>query len=466
MSPPEHFDTERIALVTRSPGETRIALIEDGSVVDIHHFRDHEARPGDLFLGRVGGRVPGIAAVFVSVGGSAGRDGFLAAEDGPDPLPPEGSALIVEVTHAARPGKGPKLSAKPSLAGAFVAYTPARPGIAVSAKIAHKTERRRLTEWAEGAATADEGLIVRTAAFEQPEAALDADLTRLRRAWHDVTARATGVKAPALLRPGQPPLSVALAGRRADRILCDTAALAEQCREARPDLADRVRTARSGGGDLFQEEGVEDAIDGALAIRVPLPGGGALSIEETAALTAIDIDSGSASSGSANSAATAEIARQIRLRNLGGQIVIDIADPPAGAAAARRAFADALAARVAADPVPTRVIGISPLGLIEVRRDRRGQTLAARLLTPRAASISAESVALAALRQVESAARSQPGLRPGISVAPAVHALLTGPLAGARQEIESRLGRPLKIDSSPAFAPDHIALFDTGRNKP
>lgn len=459
-------DLETLLLVTRSPGETRIARLEDGVVVEVHHFRDHQCQVGDLYLARVGGKVPGIAAVFVSLGAGE-RDAFLAAEDGPDPLLPEGSALIVEVLQPPRPGKGAKVTAKATLAGAFVVYTPSRSGVALSSKIAHKNERRRLTEWAATTARADEGVVIRTAAFDQPEAALSNDLLALRAGWDEVSRLAGATRAPALLRRGQLPLSVALAGGSVDRILCENDTLARDCRRARPDLAERVRVATGSGVDLFAEEGVDEAIEDALQSVVTLPGGGAIRIEETAALVAIDIDSGAAGASAANRAAVGEIARQLRLRNLAGQIVIDIADPAHGASSERRAFAEALAALLRRDPVPTRVVGLSPMGLVEVQRDRRGPTLASRLIGPRAdADPNPESVALAALRQVERAVRVQPGLRAGLIVHPRVSAALAGPLSAALAEVESRLGHRIAIDDPPRLALGSITIFDSRERTP
>ncbi len=447
---------DRLLLLTASPGETRLALIEGGVVVEVHHRRDHECQSGDLYRARVGGRVPGIAAVFVDVG--LGRDGFLAAEDGPDPLPPEGTALIVEVLQPPRSGKGAKVTAKPSLAGAFVVYTPARAGVAVSSKLAHKAERRRLTEWAASVIGPEEGLVVRTAAFEQPEATLSQDFIALRTAWVEITRHPVGL--PGLLRRGQSVLSLGLAGGGAERILCDSESLAAGCRTDRPDLAEVVRVA-SGSGDLFAEEGVDDAIDAALVERVVLPEGGVVTIQETAALVAIDIDSGRVAATVANRAAVAVIAHQIRLRNLAGQIVIDIADPAHGVATEQRVFAEALGRAVARDPIPTRLMGISPSGLIELRRERRGPTLASRFLAARPeAPAHAEAVALAALRHAERAARAQPGLRVGLIVHPLVGAALSGPLCAATAAMEARLGHRVRLDTPPRLAVSSITVFD------
>lgn len=429
------------ALIDRSPGLTRVALLAQGVVWEVHLFPDHLPLPGDLWLGRVKARVPGTRAAFVDLG--SGPDAFLPAEDMPGGLPPEGSAVLVEIAQAKRPGKGPKVTGAVSLGGLYLVYTPLRAGVSLSSRLTHKAERKRLQAWAEGAVVEGEGVVLRTAAFQVPEDVLDAALAEGRAAWAEVQAARKTAKPPCRLRSGQAPLAAALAGRAVDRVLCVGSALAEDARRARPDLAEAVRVCGEG---LLAEEGVPEAVDSALARRVPLPGGGALTIETTAAATMIDVDSGRSGEAAANAAAVVEIARQIRLRGLAGAIVIDFAAPPKGAMAAKRALADGLAQALADDPARPQVLGVSALGLVEVRRDRQRPPLADLLLGPAPlAPPSTVAVALDALRRVVEHARSVPGSRPALTVAPAVAAVLRGPLAPAVAEAERALGHSLDI---------------------
>ncbi|MGC2855320.1 ribonuclease E/G [Novispirillum sp. DQ9] len=429
------------ALIDRSPGLTRVALLARGGVWEVHLFPDHLPLPGDLWLGRLKARVPGSAAAFVDLG--TGPDGFLPAEDMPGGLPPDGSAVLVEIAQAKRPGKGPKLTGAVSLGGVHLVYTPLRAGVSLSSRLTHKTERKRLTAWAEGAVSEGEGVVLRTAAFQVSEAELNAALAEGRAAWAEVQAAVKTAKPPCRIRGGQAPLAAALSGRAVDRVLCEGHALAEEARRARPDLADAVRVC---GAGIFAEEGVSEALDSALARRVPLPGGGALTIETTAAATLIDVDSGRSGEAAANAAAVSEIARQMRLRGLAGAIVIDFAAPPKGAMAAKRALADSLAQVLADDPARPQVVGVSGLGLVEVRRDRLRPPLADLLLAP-AQPAPPSSVALAfdALRRVVEEARAVPGSRPALTVGAAVAAVLRGPLAPAVAEAERTLGHPLTI---------------------
>lgn len=430
-----------LALIDRSPGLTRVALLAQGVVWEVHLFPDHLPLPGDLWLGQIKARVPGTQAAFVDLGN--GPDGFLPAEDMPGGLPPEGSAVLVEIAQAKRPGKGPKLTGAVSLGGVHLVYTPLRAGVSLSSRLTHKAERKRLSAWAAGAVGEGEGVVLRTAAFQAPEDVLDAALAEGRAVWAEVQGVMKEAKAPCRIRGGQSPLAAALAGRAVDRVLCEGHALAAEARRARPDLTEAVRVC---GPGIFAEEGVPEAIDSALARRVPLPGGGALTIETTAAATMIDVDSGRSGEAAANAAAVTEIARQMRLRALAGAIVIDFAAPPKGAMAAKRALAEALALALAEDPARPHVVGVSGLGLVEVRRDRLRPPLADLLLAPaQPAPPSSVALALEALRRAVEEARTVPGSRPVVHVGAAVAAVLRGPLAPAVAEAERALGHALTI---------------------
>lgn len=245
--------------------------------------------------------------------------------------------------------------------------------------------------------------------------------------------------APALL--SRPPvlqrLLAAHPGVRRVRV-DDPAALAE-AKALAPALAEPYR-----GGPLFGLYRVEEEIESALAAEVPLAGGGRMTIESTAALTAIDIDSGGSRADEANRKAVAAIARHLRLRGIGGQVVIDFVSVRRGSP---HRLAEALKDAVAADPVPTQVFGVSRLGLVELTRERRGLALA-EVLYERPTLPTAETAALAALRLALSEAACRPGKPLGLVVAPEVaKALARHPVALA--EAEARLCRPLPVRAVP-----------------
>lgn len=447
------------ALVSRSPGETWIALTGGDEVLELSLFRDHDLSPGDLFLGRILGRVPGVPAAFVEIGGE--RPGFLPEEDTPDGLPPEGTALLVEVALAPRLDKGAKLTAKVSLPGDRLVLSPYRPGVGVSGKIRDGKARAAFSQWAEEALDAGEGVVIRSVCRDLPPGDLGAVLTpeleALRTRWAALKDEAGRLTAPRRLRAAQAPLAAALAGRDVRTILCEGPAMAEAARVARPDLAEAVRAVPGRG--LFADQGVEDAIEAALSDAVPLGKGAVLHIEETAAVVALDVDTGQLSPEEANARAVREAARQIRLRNLAGMIVIDFAAPRQGADTARKALADSLRGLLRDDIARPHVVGVSGLGLVEVRRPRGRPPLADQMLgrRPRRRSLP-ETVGLEALRQVLATAERAPGARPALTVAPPVAAVLSGTLRGARAETERSLGHPLSVTARPGAPTDLIDI--------
>lgn len=228
----------------------------------------------------------------------------------------------------------------------------------------------------------------------------------------------------------------------------------------RPDPLQRLRTAFSEARVVPDaHHGVDEALDAALDPVVPLPGGGRLVIEQAAALTAIDVDSGGARPAEVNAAAVAEIARQLRLRGIGGQVVVDFVSGRDRKPLFR--LADALKQAVSADPTPTHVFGVSPLGLVELTRERRGPSLA-ELLCRRSQAATSETLALAALRRVLAESLAAPGRVLAIRAAPSVAAALAG-LGPERAEAERRLGHPLSIREDAARAPEDVLIEEATR---
>jgi Ribonuclease G/E len=200
---------------------------------------------------------------------------------------------------------------------------------------------------------------------------------------------------------------------------------------------------------------VGEALEAAVEPVAVLPSGGRLVIEQVAALTAIDVDSGAGKPGDANREAVAEIARQIRLRGIGGQIVVDFVSGPRGTP---YKLAAALKKAVAPDPTPTHVFGVTPLGMVEMTRERRRPALA-EVLCRRSLEPSADSVALAALRRVLAEATLRPAARLGLVAAPEIAAALAG-LGEAWAETERRLGRKLPLRPDPARARHDVLIED------
>lgn len=305
----------------------------------------------------------------------------------------------------------------------------------------------------------------------EPAAGKGARVTaRIEGPSEDLAALSRGKKAPALLRAGDGPVSRLLAESEAPAEILvndpgDFAALRADLAERRPELLPVLRLVAD--GDPFEAAGLEETLDGLLAPRVGLPGGGHLLIEPVATLTAIDVNSGGRAVGggparlaeAVNRAAVPEIARQLRLRALSGLIAIDfLEEPSAGRTALRAVLRQALKP----DPEPCRVVAVTPSGLAEVTR-RRGRPPLHELLTEPAGAGGGGrrkdpvTVAFEALRALR---RARTGARPGLAVAPALAAALRGPAAPALKALETRLGIAITLRTEAAWPSDRFEPLD------
>jgi Rne/Rng family ribonuclease len=417
-------------LLSVAPGETRIALLSEG--VPVEFFIDRgEAAAGDFVLGRVLSVNRDLDAAFVEIGEP--QPGFLPA---PGKAHGEGAVVLAQVTSAARGGKGAVLSVAPSLQGRLLAYTPARAGFNLSRRITDADRRGSLRRMLEPLLMPGEGLVVRTDAVLASDDALCAELILLRRRWQSIQGSATRAVPPSRLDASSPLI----------RLLTDYPTV----RCLRVDDRKALVEVKALFPDALYEEGVFDRevgeiFDLALETRVPLEGGGALIVETTAAFTAIDVDSGGGAPLAANLAAVPEIVRQLRLRGLAGHILIDII-PLKDRQALGRLVA-ALREAVAADPTPTHVVGVTPLGMIEMTRERRRASLAEIMLEDRAPQRNAETIGLDGLRAALRAALAQPQAKIALAAAPEVVAALLRNRT-ALDDLASRLGRPLPIRSN------------------
>ncbi|MBV8937770.1 MAG: ribonuclease E/G, partial [Alphaproteobacteria bacterium] len=273
-------------------------------------------------------------------------------------------------------------------------------------------------------------------------------------AWHDLLDRASRLAPPARLGPEASfaaALAASLPGGVLGEILTDDPAAIPEIRAAFPGITASHRPDAEGPTDF-------DAVfDEALANSLALQGRGCIHFETSRAGMLIDVDTGSPETGSpeqsglaANLAAARTIARQLRLRNLGGGIIVDFVglDSRAARDRVRAAFAEA----VAPDPSGVQLLGWTRLGHFELVRPRRGRPLAEALLEPRPGGAlvkTAVTVAHETLRALRRAARAQPGRKWRLTVAPEVRAALTGPLADAVRQAEERFARSIVIDADP-----------------
>jgi ribonuclease G len=404
----------RDLIVSSTPQETRVALLENGVVAEMFIEREaHRGIAGSIYKGRVTRVLPGMQSAFVDLG--LERDAFLHAADVFEELPEnlltpeevqgarrapieerlrEGEEVIAQVLKEPMGTKGARITSHVSLAGRYVVLMPTVEHVGVSRKIIDEAERRRLKgilkqirEERGGG-----GLIARTAGLGRTPEAFLRDGQYLSRTWDEVRALASRQRAPALLyrepslieRLLRDVLSDDIESIRLDSEPAFQRTL-DLVRALEPALASRVRL-HSAPTSLMEDAGVTAEIERALRSRVWLPSGGYIVINQTEALVAIDVNTGrfvgkdrlEETLLAANLDAAREIARQIRLRDLGGIIVVDFIDMER-----RRSLREvmrALEQELRKDRSPTKLLSVNEFGLVILTRKRVRQSLERLLL--------------------------------------------------------------------------------------
>ncbi len=485
-------------LISRSPAETRVAVLEDGAVREVHVERDEDRNVvGNIYKGRVQRVLPGMQASFVNVGldraaflyvndvvvpgegGDDDDDDGEESEEAGEPHPRshrprpsistllrEGQEVLAQVAKAPLGTKGARVTTYVTLPGRHVVYMPTIDRIGVSRKIAGEAERRRLKELLGGLRRPGEGgFIARTVCQGLDAQEIAKDVEFLRSLWSEVQERSARTGAPALLLAD---LDLVLRATRdlvtdeVRRIVVDSDAelarvkgLLERCA---PHLAERLHPWRE-STPLFERFGVEAELDRALLRQIHLKSGASIVIDEAEALTAIDVNTGSfvgskdleATILKTNLEAAREVAHQIRLRNLGGIIIVDFIDMQAEESRAQlhQALVDALAR----DRARTQVLPVSPFGLVEMTRKRVRPSLGRTFCEPcpycegRGRLRSRATLAHDILRELERRARQQPDGQLVVAAMPEVAAVLTADGDGRLAALEARLGRRVVVDA-------------------
>lgn len=364
---------------TRHPGETRALLTDsDDRILEVRLFRGTpDAAEGAVWRGRVVGTLAATRAVLVDVGGAL--PGFLPLAEWPgDPARlAEGQAVAVMIDRPARAEKGPRLTGRVRLSTPRLIHSPFRAGVSASRRL-DGAAAAKLLAWAEAGAHPGEGWVVRGAASGFPDAALDRDRARLRKRWEDISAAMTEGGPVARLVDAPDPFAEWLA-EMVGEVASVSVSGGVLTLAARGVVVERVPLLAS-LGDPFAEAGGEDALAEASSPLVALPEGARMSLEQTRAFLAVDIDTGGAigadAARRANDAAMSVLVREMRLRNVGGAVVVDtVPEARKGhTEAQRRRLPDRLRAAAAADP-RIRLAGWTALGHVELTRDRRGLSL-------------------------------------------------------------------------------------------
>ena len=387
---------------------TRVAIVEDGKLAEVL-LEGEERVVGNVYLGRVENVVPGLDAAFVEVG--MDRNVFLHVSDAMitepsraqmrkkmESFPPikevlkAGEEFLVQVTKGPVDAKGARASRRIALPSRnLVLMADGRGKVGVSKKIEDEDERARLRDLGQKAKPEGFGMIVRTRAEGADKKEFDADVKFLQKLWQSIQSKAKQEKAPALIYEDLTLVFEVLRdvfdpNVRAfivdDKITYDK--VLNLLNTLAPELRSRVQLYK-GDEPIFVHYGIEQEIERALRRKVWLPKGGYIGIDTTEALTAIDVNSGKFTSTKSledtvlrtNLEAADEIARQLRLRDIGGIIVIDFIDMDN--ASHRRQLTAALKTALESDRMKTRIMHITRLGLIEMTRKRTGQNLAKQL---------------------------------------------------------------------------------------
>jgi ribonuclease G len=476
-------------LIHAMPGEVRAAILNDGTLGELQIARsDRASLVGNIYLGRVTRIMSGMEAAFVDLGigraGFLGLDGARLTDTGDDrrgthinEIVTEGQALTVQVIKDAIGRKGVQLSRRITLPGRFLVYTPTRPGIAVSRQIGAADEQARLGRVLETLVQPGEGLIARTAALGVDGEAFAADAAMLRALWQAIEAARAQAHPPMVLHSEADALHRILRDSVHDGIDAvrfdneDAYRSARSfCRQYLVDVAPRLKMHR-GPASLFEHFGIDDEIARALAAHLDLPCGGGVVIEQTEALTAIDVNTGGFTDAThpaetalrTNMEAADEVARQLRLRNIGGLIVIDFIRIDEDAMWQR--VAARLDAAFAGDRGHPRIVGRTNAGLVEVTRRRRRESLAETLTIPCAACAgrgrvkSPQTVALEILRAVaREAANAPPGDLVVLAAAPVI-AYFDGDGTSAWATVTAGLARRIELRAASELGPDRFDIF-------
>jgi ribonuclease, Rne/Rng family len=471
-------------LVNVTPRETRVAVVENGMLQELHIERGwRRGVVGNIYKGRVQRVMPGMQAAFVEVG--LERAAFLHANDvvrpdADDPQSPvpsivdllrDGQEIVVQVVKDPIGTKGARLTTQISIPSRYLVLLPQSRTVGVSARIEDEAERQRLKSIVSelAAAHGGHGYIVRTNAEGQPAEALAEDIAYLSRVWNVVERR--GLEAPPCSIIYED-LSLPLRSVR-DLIRKDVEKVRVDSRDTydrlqafvakyMPVLAEKIEL-YTGDRPIFDLYGVEDEIGRALDKQVPLKSGGYLVIDQTEAMTTIDVNTGSflgqrnleETVYRTNLEAAQAVARQLRLRNLGGIIIIDfidMADPEH-----RRQVLRTLEKSLARDHAKTTVYDFSPLGLVEMTRKRTVESLERQLSETcpqcggRGTVKTAETVTYEIFREITRAVRQFEAARLLVIASPKVVARITEEESAAVAELEEFLGKTIRFQADEQY---------------
>lgn len=478
-------------LINATPSETRVALVEGGMLQEVWLERDGRfGHIGSIFKGTVSRVLPGLQAAFIEIG--LERTAFLHASDMTrnDPSLEQGEARVPLIAELLRAGdevivqvikdpmgtKGARLTTNISIPSRFLVLLPDSETIGVSIRIEDPDERERLKQMVETLRPADsnQGYIVRTNAEGVDQFALSADMSYLEKVWQALKQRIAETKSGMRVYEE---LSLPLRALRdmmhssIDRVRIDSPQVFEQARKFAsafiPAWLNRIE-AYDGERPIFDLFGVEDDIETALGREVPLKSGGYLVFDQTEAMTTIDVNTGGFVGSrnqeetiyKTNLEASQAVARQLRLRNLGGIIIIDFIDMTNEEH--KRQVLRSLNRALERDLAKTNVSELSSLGLVEMTRKRTTESLEHRLCVPcptcsgRGMVKSAETVSLEIFREILRSGRQFEATKLLVLAAPAVVAEVLDEQSGVVAELEELIGRSIRFQTEEQYSQEQF----------
>ncbi len=501
MSTAELTVESSLLVIESDPFQTRAAVLENGRLAEIYiERRDHAGVVGNVYKGRVSRVLPGMQAAFVDVGLT--RDAFLYAGDirGSQPalddmaddqveggdatarelrpieeLLSQGEDVLVQVVKAPLANKGARVTTGITLPGRHTVLVPTVPSSGISRRIQDPVERERLQGILEELLDGEDGLIIRTAGEGGTREEFEADVAALKRTWKEIGRRARTARPPTLVHQ-EHDLALRLVrdrfGEDFDGLIIRPGETHERIRElfrqTDPQLIDKIRLFEEQGLP-FDRFGVEKELHRALKSRVWLKSGGYVVINPTEALVSIDVNTGRFVGRNdfeetilrTNQEAAVVIARQIRLRDLSGIIVIDFIDMAGEADRAR--VLELLRHELERDRARNQVLDFTEFGLVQITR-RRARSNLQRLLTAACPCcdgsgrvLSVSTVCLKLRREALRRDRPAKGKRLRVRVHPEVEQALRGEWAGMIEELAARLATSVDLEPSAEL---HRGVFE------
>ncbi|MDC3279193.1 ribonuclease G [Litorivicinus sp.] len=475
-------------LLNFTPLETRVAVVEQGMLQEILIERaTHRGLVGNVYLGQVVRVLPGMQACFVDIG--LDRSAFLHTKDFPSSqethersiqqLVTEGQSLLVQVIKDPVGSKGARLTAEVSLPARHLVLMPFATHVGISQRIDDEATREHLKTIAVEALRAQNlecGVIIRTAGDGQTTDDLEEDLVYLKRVWDNILKEQQTAKAPALLFEELPLTHRMIRDqirRETDRVFIDSletyTKLSQFASKFMPELLHLIQHYQ-GDRPIFDLYQIEDEIEKALSRQVELKSGAYLVVDQTEAMTTIDVNTGRFVGAHTleqtvfrtNLEAAVAIGRQLRLRNLGGMVVIDFIDMDDDEH--RRQVLRTLERSLDEDPVKTRVIGFNDLGLVVLTRKRSRESLSDLLQEPcphchgTGQMKTAETVCYEIFRAVMREYRAYSAEMTTVIAAPTVIDRLIDEESEALADLEAFIHRPIRLQVDGNFSQDRYEV--------